>query len=294
MAIRTIMVALAFEEDGQRIADRAVQLANDHDAQLIGVHVLENLQFLEAGFPSSVDMDALVTLVRDESHQRLRDWLNASTTPAATKVETGKPYAAIEALAASHSADLIVMGPGVARTLREKVFGSTADRVVRCAPCSVLVVRNNAVAPYRHIAVGVDFSDHAKAAAMWASRLAPEVRELIHAVEIPLAFKQAMLKAGATQQEIERYRRARAKAARQRLLDVFGDDGRLPTSTQVRIVQGDPAVVLLHASRREGTDLVALGTQGAHAVAQHLLGSVARKVLARSKCDVLVVPATAV
>src|SRR5690606_14550706 len=115
-----------------------------------------------------------------------------------------------------------------------------------------------------------------------------------HAIEIPLAFEQAMLKAGTSRQEIDHYRRAMAKAAREQILESFGENGRPSESTRMRVVYRDPAAALLNASRRRGTDLVALGTQGRNAVAQHLLGSVARKLLAGSKCDVLVVPATAV
>lgn len=295
MTIRTIVVALAFEENGRQIADRAVQLANDHGAQLIGVHVLEGRSLHQTDLPPSVDKDALATVLTGEGRQRLRVSLKASRTPALIKVETGEPHAVIEAATVSHGADLLVIGPGVARNLREKVFGSTADRLVRCVPCPILVVRDPAPASYGHVAVGVDFSDHAKAAASFAATLAPSaLRELIHAIEIPLGFEQAMLKAGASQQEIEQYGQAKARAARRRLVQVFGDGGRLPASTRMRVVRGDPATVLVNASRRTRTDLVAMGTQGANAVAQHLLGSVARKVLAGSKCDVLVTRAAAI
>lgn len=295
MPVRTIVVAVSFEEDGRQIADRAVQLANEHDAQLVAVHVLENLHLHRAELPSSVDPDALAALIEDEAAERLRALFAASRRPVLAKVGTGKPHDVIGELAGAHHADLIVIGPGTARNLREKVFGSTADRVVRCAPCPVLVVRAPVTGPYRHIAVGVDFSDHARAAGAVASRLAPAAsREFIHAIEIPLAFEQAMLKAGTSQQEIRRYRNARAATARRQLVGVLAGDGPLSGSPRVRIVQGAPAAALLNASRRRGTDLVALGTQGANAVAQHLLGSVARKLLAGSKCDVLVVPATAV
>lgn len=295
MAIRTILVALALDEDSRKVADRAVQLANDHDAQLVGVHVLESMHLHQPGLPPSVDPDALAASIRDERAARLGTFLEATKRPAVTEVATGKPYAEIGALAASHDADLIVIGPGGARNLRGKVFGSTADRIVRCAPCPVLVVRNPDAVSYRHIAVGVDFSDHARAAAAFASTLAPSaLRVLIHVTEIPLAFEQAMLEAGTTQQEIERYRVASARAARRKILDMLDESGRLPTSTRVRIVRGDPAAALVNVSRRGRSDLVAVGTQGANALARHLLGSVARKVLAGSKSDVLVMPSTAI
>ncbi len=295
MPIKTILVALTLADDSKQIADRAVQLANQHGARLVGLHVIENLSLDDAALPPSVDADSLAALIETQCTQQLKALLAASDTPAVIHVEFGKPYEAIQVLATFHNADLLVMGPGVAKSLREKVFGSTADRMVRTSPCPVLVVRTEPLSPYAHIVIGVDFSEHAQAAAWSAERISPAaLREFIHTVEIPLSFEQAMLKAGATQIEIDHYRSARVKAARMQIKQLFANDGRLPKSARIKVVHGDPASVLLGASRRRGTDLVALGTQGAHAAAQHLLGSVARKVLASSNCDVLVVPATAI
>lgn len=289
MAIRTILIAVAMQDGDERIAARAVQLAIQHGAQLIAVHVVEDFPEDDGYLPASLDAATLAGLViqqRTKEVQALFKGFSSSVV-----VETGKPHAVIDRLTRSYRADLLVIGPGNARTLREKVFGSTADRVIRSAPCPVLVVRNTSPGTYRYIASGVDFSDYSKAAARHALRLAPDAsRELLHTVEIPLGFEQAMLKAGTPQAEIERYWKAKASAARSELVQLYGDDGRLPTGTRVRVQHGDAAAALLRASRHNGTDLIAIGTQGANAVSQHLLGSVARKVLSGAKCDVLVVP----
>ncbi|CAM5569439.1 universal stress protein [Eoetvoesiella caeni] len=295
MSIKTILVALALEDDSQRVADRAIQLAKQHKAQLVAVHVVENPPLHDASLPPLIDLVALVGMLVDQNARQLQSLLETADKPAITHVEAGKPHDIIENLATSHKADLIVIGPGAAKGLRERVFGSTADRVVRCAPCPVLVVRKEAGAPYSHIAVGVDFSDHAQAAALWASRLSPMAsRELIHVFDIPLAFELAMLKANTSQTEIDRYRDAKAKTARRQVIKMFGENGRLPKAARVRIIQGDASITLIRASRRRATDLVILGTQGENAIAQHLLGSVARKVLTNARCDVLVVPSAAI
>lgn len=293
MPIKTILVAVAFEDDGKRVADRAVQLANQHKAQLVGVHVVENLPTHDPELPPSVDAVALARMIKDRSARQLQGLLAAAERPAMTLVASGRAHDVIESMAAAHHADLLVIGPGVARNLREKVFGSTADRLVGCASCPVLVVRAEADAPYKHIAVGVDFSNQSRAAALWASRISPlAALELIHGVEIPLTFEQAMIEAGTSMAEIEQYREAKAAAARERMLAAYGVNGKFPRSTRARIVHGNPALVLLDASRRRAIDLVALGTQGSNMVARHLLGSVARSVLSEAKCDVLAIPAS--
>lgn len=116
MAIKTIIVALAFEQDCQHIAGRAVQLANEHNAQLIGVHVLEGIDTAETWMPSSLELDALTARITDENRQRLSETLSGTKIPAMLHVATGKPFAVIEDLAVSHNADVIIIGAGVART----------------------------------------------------------------------------------------------------------------------------------------------------------------------------------
>lgn len=294
MPVKTILVALALQGDSKRVAARAIQLANQHKAQLVCLHVIEDLPY-DSSLPASIDAALLGQLIKEESAGQLQCLLGSADKPAIVHVKTGSPHSLIENLARECHADLIVIGPGLPKTFREKVFGSTADRIVRGAPCPVLVVREDAEAPYSHIVVGVDLSAHAQAAALWASQLSPMAsRDFLHAFEIPLAFEQAMLKAGTSQAEIDRYRLAIAKTARQQILKMLGENGRLPKTTRLRIVRGDASAMLIRASHRKKTDLVALGTQGANAVAQHILGSVARTVLINARCDVLVVPSTAI
>lgn len=295
MTIKVIIAALALEGDDERIAARAIQLASQHGARIVAVHVMENLPVDDGQLPASLDSAFLTDMIAEHKTAQLRTLMEAATSAVSLVVEAGKPHAIIEKLAASCKADLLVMGPGIARSLREKMFGSTADRVVRGAPCPIIIVRGDSGETYRHIVIGVDFSRHSQAAAQWAARVSPQAsRELLHTVEIPLVFEQSMLKAGTPSDEIKRYRAAKIQAARRQIIRLIADGEKLPSAKRIRVLNADPASALLQASRRRPTDLVAVGTQGANAVAQHLLGSVARKVLAGSKCDVLVVPAGAV
>lgn len=86
-------------------------------------------------------------------------------------VSAGKPCQIIDEIAEREAADLVVIGPGKARNIREKVFGSTADRTVRSSPRPVLVVRSPAASdPYRRLVVAADFSTASQAAAEAALR----------------------------------------------------------------------------------------------------------------------------
>jgi nucleotide-binding universal stress UspA family protein len=55
----------------------------------------------------------------------------------------GRPHRAIVDLARQRRADLIVMGSEGTDAIGYAMLGSTADRVLRRAPCAVLAVRAN-------------------------------------------------------------------------------------------------------------------------------------------------------
>lgn len=295
MSIRTIVVALALNGDSACIANRTIQLAEQHQARLVAVHVIESLPLRDSSRPISVDSAIFGGALAKERACQLKSLLEAAEQPVTTCIEEGKPHEIIMGLAASCGADLVVIGPGIARSMREAVFGSTADRVVRSSPCPVLVVRKDGNTPYNHIVVGVDFSEHSKAAASWASRLSPAAyRELVHAIEVPLVFEQAMLKAGTSQMEIDHYRKVRVENARRQVIKVFGENVQSSRTIDIKVVHGDAAATLLGLSYRRAADLLAIGTRGSNALAQHVLGSVARKVLLDASCDVLVVPIAAI
>lgn len=181
------------------------------------------------------------------------------------------------------------MGPGKGGTLKGRILGSTADRVIRMSPAPILIVRKASAESYRSVAVAVDGSPQSAKAFAEARRLTTDATfQLVHAVDIPFTFQQAMLRAGTSQAEIERYRAARANKAREEL-SIFQRDVLATQKFYLQILEGEPGPALVRFSKSERVDLLALGTHGRGAVLQTLLGSVARRVLAEAICDVLVV-----
>lgn len=141
------------------------------------------------------------------------------------------------------TADLMVLGSCKPRNLRERIFGSTADQVVRGSKCPIVVVKRAAVEPYRHVIGAIDFSLISCAAAQAAENIAPKaVLELIHVLKIPLAFEQAMLKAGIAQVETDRYHEAGARAA---YMELRSAKATLSLPAKIGAVRGDPATALV-------------------------------------------------
>lgn len=285
MTIKTIIAAIALENGEQQVARRAIRLAADHGAKLVLAHAIERLPESDLDIPSPANEEAIANVLEAEAIASLKQMAESAAVQAEIEVECGKADQFIERLIRDHAADLLVIGPGKPQNLREKIFGSTADRVVRAGLCPIVVVKRATDDPYRRVIAAIDFSPMSFAAAQTAAQIAPSAKlELIHAFEIPFTFEQAMLKVGTSQAELDRYREAKAKTAYVELRSIRAD---LAVAGKVRVVRGDPATALVRVARSGRTDLIALGIQGKNAVSQLILGSVARRVLAASSCDVL-------
>lgn len=288
--MKTIIAALALEGEDDPVVARAARLARQHGARLILVHVIEDMA---AGDPEAfhaLDAGAVSAVLERDAADRAGAIAGDLGIEPEIVIAQGKPFEVVCDLADRRKADIVVIGPGKARTLSEKMFGSTADRIVRSATVPVLVVRSRAAAPYRRVVVAVDLSPQSLSASRAARALAPEATiEHLHVVEVPLPFEQALLRTGTPTAEIERYRQERLAAARRRLEAAFAAEDK-SESFKLRLVHGDAQNVVARWSRNHPTDLVALGTHGRNVVSQMLLGSVARSVLQSTACDVLVVP----
>jgi nucleotide-binding universal stress UspA family protein len=152
----------------------------------------------------------------------------------------------------------------------------------------VLVIKTQAAKSYGHVVVAIDFSPQSVSAAREARNLAPNAElKLIHVVGIPRTFEQALLRAGTTQAELDRYRLSRVATARDGL-STFARDEMGFNDAATEILEGDPGSVLARLAQGNSVDLLALGPHGRGVVLQTLLGSVTQRVLREASCDVLV------
>lgn len=286
MGIKTLVVALDLMDPANFVLARSIALARDHSAELIVVHVVESKGALEATLPPAATA-RLRNEVASQAHIAIEERLESAGRPPACTivVRDGAPYEIIREIAIDRKADLVVIGAGKAKGLREKVFGSTADRVVRTCPSPVLVVRQPVHGPYQQIFVATDLQCHG--AVDVAAELAPAATiELIHVVEFPLNFEQALLRSGAGPEGIKTYRDERRRFARSELRSVVKqrkDSARF----RVRVVPGDPGRLLVRLSRIKRTQLIALGANRRSGLSQALIGSVAMRVLREAACDLL-------
>ena len=148
MQLKKILVPYDFSDHSKEALDWALELADTWQARVELLHVIHIL-------PPVVDIpsDMYADVERDQiadAQQRLEALRTEKTsdTPATIDihVQRGVPFQAICDYAETHQADMIVMGSHGRTGLSHVFLGSVAERVIRHAPCPVLVTKHEAVA----------------------------------------------------------------------------------------------------------------------------------------------------
>ena len=132
-----VPVDIAQVERGETILRRAEKIA-EADGDIILLNVVEDLpSYLAIDVPAGLIEGAL-----KEARQVLTALKVRCGSRARIEIRTGHAAREILAAAQEHAADLILVASH-RPDLSNYIFGSTADRVVRHAGCSVLVDRVN-------------------------------------------------------------------------------------------------------------------------------------------------------
>lgn len=144
MKVERILFPTDFSEGASNALSYAVDLAEHYNARLYILHVVYDIQ-RAAGFN-------IPHISSDELYDELKDWAakeleksSIEETRGLSNIEKvvvqGIPYEEIVDFAKKEKIDMIVIGTYGRSGLERFIYGSTAERVVRIAPCPVVTVR---------------------------------------------------------------------------------------------------------------------------------------------------------
>ncbi|MEP0822329.1 MAG: universal stress protein [Ignavibacterium sp.] len=143
--LNRILVPIDFSDHSRKALRYAIPFAEQFGATIDLVYVVEptvypaDFSFGQVGFPAIEDelrkrgAEELDELVEKEIGKRVK---------ARRAVRTGKAFYEIILYAREEKMDLIIIATHGHTGIEHVLFGSTAEKVVRKAPCPVLVVRS--------------------------------------------------------------------------------------------------------------------------------------------------------
>lgn len=137
------LVPIDFSTYAEQALDYAIRLARTLKARLTVLHVIQPVPMV--GVDMGVALPETYQRELEEAVQRDMEAALARVTAAGLTAERavlyGVPFQEIVETAKARQVDLIVMGTHGHTGLMYVLLGSVAEKVIRLAPCSVLVVR---------------------------------------------------------------------------------------------------------------------------------------------------------
>ncbi len=138
---RKILVAIDLSEEAKQVLETAVGIRQDHNAELLVVHIVEPASIAYGGV-YMIELNKSQDELNTAAKERLTAYANEYNVEANNQiVAVGHPHAEIHRLAEKHDIDLVVIGSHGRRGVQRFILGSTANGVLQGATCDVLAVR---------------------------------------------------------------------------------------------------------------------------------------------------------
>ena len=292
--------------DGSRYSEAAIGLVKavkiGRKAEVTVLTVIPEHVFL--GGHTLVDLlgrsAALKTQVRKAEEERALELLAKLSKSLATrglKVETmvrrGSPADEIIKTCRSIQADLALVGLKGTSDAPEFLLGSVAHKVIKYAPCSVLVAKKESKAINR-VLVPLDGSKHSDEVVQFLLRMPLPRHAEVLVMTVVQSFGAAFVKAYTLDLErdkriVAELQKAEEEAAARLIAEAENGFRKGGYRVSVIVARGDPSQEILREAARRNVDLIALGAKGLTGVRGFLLGSVAQRVARYTKPSVLIV-----
>jgi nucleotide-binding universal stress UspA family protein len=296
-----ILVPTDFSEHSQHALVYAASLGERYGAT---IHLVHAMTLEDTGDTDRATQFPDLQPFLDRADQAARQKLDAGVdhggmaeaTVVQKVVQSVNPHEGIITYASEHGIDLIVIALKGKSPLSYMVMGSVTERVIRYAPCPVLVVEEgdrDFVDPasgrvqLRKMAVAHDLGDQSQAAMAYAVQkllpYAPEVH-VIHAVEsqVPSAYVAAgVTKAFKVNPQMKETLSG---------LMVDRADQAVPAdwTTEAHVVEGKPHLVVTAEAERLEADLLVVGRESNRSLSERLVGGTSERMVRHAPCPTLI------
>lgn len=282
IALKNILFATDLDVSANRALPFAVALAGRYRAKFYAAHVI-TMETYALARPEYVD----VTLDEIQTHasralNQIIDPLRQHGQRCAMLLGCGDVIDVLMEFVRNHGVDLLVVGTSSRGGLGKVFLGSTAEEIIRVAPCPVLTVGPHVTAVasvgVRSIVCATDFSLGSLRAAEFAVSLAHEYEAdltLVHVVDeiLPESPGRAI------------------QLTEKRLREMIPSEPQLRYEPDVVVEIGSVAERILAAAKEALADIIVMGVRGAGSfgrAASHF-GSIAHRVVALAPCPVMTV-----
>ena len=290
--------------------DRAVTLAQNNQASLTVIDVVEPIHAGLTAIPKGLTLETLRQAMIEERREQL-EHLTASlgkTMNMDAHVLYGIPYLEITRKVLRDGHDLVVKPAYNSGVLKARLFGGTDLHLLRKCPVPVWLVKTTATGKFKKILAAVDISYEEKQGKQdalslkileLASSLAlAEFGELhiVHAWYAPGETTLRGARGGYSTEDVEKYIDEERERHRRwvdglysKAIERLGDDAFTYLKPQVHLPKGWAREVIPQLVQNVDIDLVVMGTVARTGIPGFFMGNTAEMIINNINCSILAV-----
>lgn len=299
MDIQNVLLPTDFSACADHALSHAVGIANQFDADLHFLHVVNELDPDWYGI-TNVQEEAvkLRDQIRNEARERLDELVPDTELDTTVSLQLSFDVAdTINEYVDERNIDLVVMGTHGRQGLERLMLGNVANKIVRHAPCPVLTVREEVPweedeeIRFEDILAPIDFSDHSRIALRSSKDLASAYGARLHLMfvaeqrTVPTFSDTGIPGVSVVEMDPEIVKNA--EKALEQLDDRVGG----PTvEGKYHVQEGSVSRNVVDFAETHGVDLIVMATRGLTGVSRFLLGSNTERIVRVAPCPVLTLP----
>lgn len=237
---------------------------------------------------------------QESQAQQILDQAVGQLTPTGYKVEKrvgrGVPAEQVISCARNVRAEVVIIGARGATGSDRFPLGAVSNRVLKHAPCSVVLARQ-APGKISRVVLATDGSRYSREAQRFLIDLPLPHRSQVFVVSVLQSHTLALLKTPTLDTEsyiqiVNRLQQEEEESARDLLATTSHPFKQKDYDTTTMVRRGDPASEILALSESLNADLIVLGTRGHTGIESFVMGSVAQRVAKFARQSVLAVRPT--
>ena len=205
-------------------------------------------------------------------------------------VRFGKPFLEIIKVAKEKDVDLMAIGTHGRAGVDRVILGSVAERVVRKAGCTVMVIRNRKYVGFKRIIVPIDFSDCSRKALEYAvatARAHSSKLTILHVYEG--SFVEPYVKAANSEEEANEIMKEIERVNETKYDEFLKTVDLSGVEYEKLLEKGIPETEIVDIAMEKQANLIVMGTHGRSGIKHILIGSTAEEVVRAVHCDIIIV-----
>ena len=280
--IKRILVGIDVHERSNDVLKRALNLANEHKADLFIVHAVKVPWLSVPSYFGSKDLGVDSDAISKKIEKKIKTLNKGSKINTYVFVKEGTADDIILYESKLNQADMIVIGKHSKKKGRKGFLGTTAQKVAHKTHIPVLIVQNSAKNEYKNIIAPTDFEMQSKQSVLFAKSAFPSAKiDIVHAYET-IYMEGPYSIVG---RDLSQYNDVAKSCSKDDLKKFMNDVG----LKKGKVIDGElyAKETLIDYIKDGAYDLVVVGSRGTAGV-NALLGSMATYILRETSTDVLV------